>query len=121
MMNFTTEIKGSSFYDIRFLGDEFPEYKDGEYDIEDALFTVKWHVEIETRDWGIKEVSIGIDSVTGTFTVAPWDESQEPREITFDAAKEFQIETDINFTKWRLLSIETLMLDYSRKVVTLES
>jgi len=113
-MNFTTtlEHRNVSFYGMR----------DTE-DVESCRLTVKWSVELETREWGIKDFYVTIDDISGEYDVQIIDgddDTTETRTFDFEPFKE-NLTKEIKFDDYGQLQINDLYIDFSTNELEVRS
>jgi len=114
-MNFTTilELNQVSFYGMR----------DTE-DVESCRLTVKWSVELETREWGIKDFYVTIDDISGEYDVLVTDEHDdggtETRTFDFEPFKE-NLTKEVKFDEYGQLQINDLYIDFGTKGLEVRS
>lgn len=113
MMNFKTTITG---FDVTIFN--FSEYS---HEIENAEFTVSWTFELETREWGVKDVAIAITDIQGEFDVVYYDlEGNETSSntVTFSLAEfKDKVSIELDWTEYRSLSPNDITIDYKAKKV----
>lgn len=86
-------LKGSEFA----IKNNIPIDLNSNYDISDSDFTVNWMLDLDARSWGIKDLSINIKRVYGTFTINIWGEDGDiPHYLDFNSDDlGFEIKTDL--------------------------
>ncbi len=86
-------LNGSEFA----LKNDYPLTKDSNYNIDDFNFNVIWELNIDARNYGIKDISVNIKKVVGTFTLILWDDDTElnvdfnPEELGFKIINDIKI------------------------------
>ena len=123
-MEFTTEIKTQDIY----LGADVLLCKhldiDKSTDISDknATATIKWHIDIETREWGVKGISIFIDDVSISGEVEYYDiedvecEDKIYKEFNCEGFKLInEMEIDGDF-----ICPSDVDVDFSKKTITIK-
>jgi hypothetical protein len=79
-------------------------------------FTVKWQIDIEVREWGIKGFNISVLEIDGYYT----DEVKEdPEQIHFhyDSESDWIIEDHIHIGKGAMLLIYQIEIDIESKTI----
>lgn len=111
MMEFTTLLDHKSI-DIRNAPDN--------QTVENPQFRVKWAVELETREWGIKSVITSILAIEGTYDLVIYDpktgDDLDRNEVEFNADG-FKTDSQIAFDEWNQLAIEQVEIDLKAKTV----
>lgn len=122
-MNFTSKIESRnvSIYD---LDKHFPKLKGlqngSDYEIEPGEFIVKWNFEIESREWGVKDMSWYVTDIGGNFDIVYFDENGDEKEresIEFEPdlfRDAFEMENDLDD---RSVSVNDIEIDYAAKSV----
>ena len=123
-LNFTSKIdaRNVSIYD---LDNKFPKLKGlqngTDYEIEPTDFRVYWSVDIETREWGIKDIDWSVTLISGDFDIVYFDangseKEREPIEFDFNAfAGSCEMENDLQHQS---LSVDDIDIDYASMSVS---
>ena len=113
MLSFQTTLNG--------LDVSIYNFSDYSHEIENAEFTISWTLELETREWGVKDVAITLVHIKGSFDVVYYDldgDETTNETITFDFS-EFKKLTfiELEWTDYRSLSPDDIAIDYKEKTV----
>lgn len=123
-LSFTTPITNVSEYFLRnsdFLKEANIIFDDNiDYEITDTLFRVKWSLNIDPREVGIKDMSISINDVKGEFIIVVWINEEENRHhIIFDPEKlGFIVKSGITLSSSIIPS--EIEIDFKNKTLSIE-
>lgn len=119
-MNFTSTIEPRNV-DIYDLDKKFPKLaglqNGSDYEIEPGGFAVNWSVDIETREWGIKDINWKVTDIGGDFEIVYFDANGDEKEreyVEFEPDQfrdKFKMEAEI--TARGMLSVDNIEIDYS--------
>jgi hypothetical protein len=92
-----------------------------DYDINPRGFTVSWTLELDVREWGVKDLVWVITDIKGTFEIAHFDangDEVDTQEVTFDFAP-FRTDVAVEFEvgDHHSLAPEGLSIDYKTRKV----
>ena len=92
--------------------------KDTTYDITDIDFKVIWDLNIDSRNWGIKDLSINIKKIIGVFTVSIWtDEENKDFQFTFNPEEEgYRIKSELEISS--SIAPSNIEIDFKNKTIT---
>jgi hypothetical protein len=116
---FTTNIK-ADLYSIKNWDKAKNDLSDNDNFDEDSSFTISWKLNLELRDYGVKNIDVEILNVSGSIMVNIWgDEKDTEKEYIFDNNVEnFNIVTDLdNITS--TIQIQDVEIDFSKKIITI--
>ncbi|MCK9417098.1 hypothetical protein M0Q97_10620 [Candidatus Dojkabacteria bacterium] len=116
---FTTNIK-ADLYSIKNWDKAKYDLSDNDNFDEDSSFTISWKLNLELRDYGVKNIDVEILNVSGSIMVNIWgDEKDTEKEYIFDNNVEnFNIVTDLdNITS--TIQIQDVEIDFSKKIITI--
>lgn len=81
--------------------------------VESCRFVIKWGVELETREWGVKDCYVRIDDITGEYDVLNYDtEREETRTFDFEPFKK-NLRNEVQWDEHDQLQINALDIDFS--------
>lgn len=122
-MNFTSKIdsKNVSIYNFDKHFPKLAGLQNGsDYEIEPGEFIVKWNFEVESREWGVKEMSWYPTDIGGNFDIVYFDANGDEKEresLEFEPdifRDNFEMENDLAH---RSLSVNDIEIDYEAKSV----
>lgn len=110
-MKFTTILRNTR--DVSIYG--LPENAE----VESVDFVIEWEMQIETREYGIKEISFVVTNVAGEYEIETFDDNSDTRsleqvEFDFEPYRENCTFT-AEITEWRQLFISLLEIDLDEK------
>lgn len=124
-MNFTSKIeaKNVSIYGLKKHIEKLQGLQNGsDYEIDPSAFIVKWSLEIEAREWGVKNMSCIISDIGGDFEIVYFDATGDEKE-----RESVEFEPDHFRSNWTMegfqglefgsLSAETLEINYAEMSV----
>lgn len=125
-MEFTTEI-GASSISVYGGASLFPIGKEDNCDIETQDTTIRWSVDFEVREWGIKYASVGVKELPIGLTFKQWqDEGKDiETEITIVAKEtpvldgEYELKWEVIFNEDGGFTWHEIDIDCKTKTVTL--
>lgn len=111
-------------YGIADLMPELKEYAEtGSCEIENPQFTINWNVELECREWGVKDICWYVTDITGSFDVVTFDgagDEYERKTVEFDFEPfRESVLMEIEVTEWKQISINSIEIDYSTKTIAI--
>ncbi len=106
---FSTEVKADIYGLDKFL-------KKPDLDYSDATLTIKWMVEPDVRNWGIKGITITIKKVIGSIYYSVEDEECE---LELDSDK-FEIESLMNFSDSGSAYPSSIEIDFEKMKIVVE-
>ena len=125
-VNFTSKIDS---YNVSIYGldHKFPKVKGlqngSDYEIEPHNFAVKWNLEMESREWGIKSFWYYVTDVSGSYSIIYFDEKgdykdSEQVEFEFEPfADGCEMERDLTTGS---IAFEDIEIDYASMSVSVK-
>jgi hypothetical protein len=87
------------------------------YDVS-GKFTIKWRLNLELRDWGVKDISQSILDITGFFDLTIWgDNDDDEHQIEFNnSIEKFDITTEKDDVTSGI-SVENVSINFEDKTI----
>lgn len=88
------------------------------YDISSVDMVIKWMLELDIKEWGVKSIDVSVIDIKGSFVVNIWGEDDDTEQmVDFDSEKlGFKIINNIPITDQIMPS--DIEIDFKNKVIT---
>ncbi len=112
----------STYYESTF----FPDLLPNDTTLESSELTIEWGIQIDARNWGIKDININITNIYGTLLFQTYRSDDvngdNPLEIEkeFKLTPEWKVESDIKLSSSSIFP-SNVEIDFKNKTITVES
>jgi hypothetical protein len=121
-LTFKTDVTNVDFYfletNLDFLRKNNIVFEtDSNHTIDDIIFTVFWELEIDSKEWGVKDLSVNIKSIIGRFVVNMWDKDTS-YEVEFNPEQEgFKVSNKMEINSF--ITPTNIEIDFRSKNLTI--
>lgn len=123
-LTFKTDVTNVDFYfletNLDFLRKNNIVFEtDSNHTIDDIIFTVFWELEIDSKEWGVKDLSVNIKSVIGRFVVNMCGEDEDTSyEVEFNPEQEgFKVSNKMEINSF--ITPTNIEIDFRSKNLTI--